>query len=297
MTMSISRSLRVLAVFAGLGLGGLATQEGVRLEVSHRARAVQPGEVVLLSVESPVPLESVTATAFLRAVSFYPVSDDRTWQGLVGIDLETAAGRHDVVIRARTAGGEVEALHVLPVAAKTFPTRELRVDPKFVTPPSDEMARIQKESRRVRAIYAAASAERFWDGAFERPVPGRSTSSFGRRSVLNGQPRNPHAGADFRAATGTPIRAPNAGRVVLSDDLYFSGNTVILDHGLGLYSYLAHLSKRLVEEGEAVTIGQVVGHAGATGRVTGPHLHWSVVLNGARVDPLSLMAALEETSR
>ena len=115
---------------------------------------------------------------------------------------------------------------------------------------------------------------------------------FGSRSVFNGQPRSPHSGADFRAAEGTPVVAPNVGRVVLTGDTYFSGGSIILDHGWGLYSYFAHLSKILVDKGDLVEPGQTVGQAGATGRVTGPHLHWTLRLNGARVDPLSLIELL-----
>ena len=123
-------------------------------------------------------------------------------------------------------------------------------------------------------------------------MPDPANSAFGTRSILNGQPRSPHSGADFRSAAGTPIKAPNAGRVVLAGDRYFTGNTVIIDHGLGLFSLFAHLSEVSVKEGDSVQSGEVVGKVGATGRVTGPHLHWSVRLSGARVDPLSLLAAL-----
>ena len=125
-----------------------------------------------------------------------------------------------------------------------------------------------------------------------RAVPGASTSSFGRRSIVNGQPRGQHTGTDFQAATGTPVVAPNRGRIALAADQYFPGKTVIIDHGLGLYSYLAHLSAFAVEEGAIVERGQRIGLSGATGRVTGPHLHWTMRIGTARVDPLSLIAVL-----
>ena len=112
------------------------------------------------------------------------------------------------------------------------------------------------------------------------------------RSIFNGQARNPHNGADFMSPAGTPIQAPNAGRVALARDLYFSGNTIVIDHGLGLFSTLAHLSVLDVREGETVAAGQIVGRVGATGRVTGPHLHWAVRVAGARVDPMALLAVL-----
>jgi murein DD-endopeptidase MepM/ murein hydrolase activator NlpD len=125
-----------------------------------------------------------------------------------------------------------------------------------------------------------------------RPVPGEANSAFGTRSIFNGKPRNAHGGADFLSPGGTPIQAPNAGRIVLARNLYFSGNTVVIDHGLGLFSMLAHLSVIAAHEGDRVTAGQVIGKVGATGRVTGPHLHWAVRASGARVDPLAVLGLL-----
>src|SRR5690606_30907835 len=132
---------------------------------------------------------------------------------------------------------------------------------------------------------------RAWHGSVALPVAGRPSSNFGLRSVYNGQPRSPHGGVDFSSPTGTPVRAPAGGRVALAEDLYFTGQTVILDHGLGLFSVLAHLSAMQVEQGSLVDGGTVVGRVGATGRVTGPHLHWGIRLHGARVDPISLIVA------
>jgi murein DD-endopeptidase MepM/ murein hydrolase activator NlpD len=119
-----------------------------------------------------------------------------------------------------------------------------------------------------------------------------ANSAFGTRSIFNGQPRNAHGGADFLSPAGTAVHAPNAGRVLVARDLYYSGNTVIIDHGLGLFSMFAHLSAFDTREGDRVEAGAIVGRVGATGRVTGPHLHWAVRANGARVDPLSLLAVL-----
>ena len=188
----------------------------------------------------------------------------------------------------------MQAHHTLSVRSKEFATRRLTVAPEYVSPPEHVLARIQRESQRTAEIFRTQTPERRWQGAFLAPVPGKATSSFGRRSVFNDQPRSPHSGADFRASEGTPVKAPNAGTVVLASDLYFSGNCVILDHGLGLYSFFAHLSGFAVAEGDVVAPGDVVGYVGATGRVTGPHLHWTVRLNTSRVDPLSLMAVLAD---
>ena len=127
-----------------------------------------------------------------------------------------------------------------------------------------------------------------------RPVPGEANSAFGTRSIFNGKARNPHGGADFLSPSGTPIHAPNAGRQYVCD-LYFTGNTIVIDHGLGLFSMLAHLSSMDVAEGDRVVAGQVLGRVGATGRVTGPHLHWAVRATGACADPLSLLQLLGAT--
>jgi murein DD-endopeptidase MepM/ murein hydrolase activator NlpD len=264
------------------------------VSVSHRARGLSPGEAVLLQVESSGPLTEVTASVFDEEVRFYQAADG-VWRGLVGIDLQVGPGEYPAALHIVPATGPpLERVYTLSVVHKEYRTRQLTVAPRYVEPPPEVTERIQREARQQAAIFATATPERLWRGSWERPVPGQATSAFGSRSVFNGQARNPHSGADFRAAVGTPVTAPNAGTVALTGDTYFSGGSVILDHGWGIYSYFAHLSKMLVEEGDLVELGQVVGQAGATGRVTGPHLHWTLRLNGARVDPLSLIEILDQ---
>ncbi|HXG55749.1 MAG TPA: M23 family metallopeptidase, partial [Vicinamibacterales bacterium] len=155
-----------------------------------------------------------------------------------------------------------------------------------------EQPRIAREAALLSSTWNSSSANRLWTTPFVRPVPHEANSAFGTRSVFNGTPRNSHGGADFLSPAGTPIHAPNAGRIVVARSLYFSGNAVIIDHGLGVFSMLAHLSRIDVQEGDVVTSGQLVGLVGATGRVTGAHLHWAVRAGDARVDPLSLLAVL-----
>ena len=260
--------------------------------VTHEARSVSPGEAVLVAVTTSEQLVQVEGRIFDRTVRFYQVGDG-SWRGLVGIDLMVESGDHDLVLQVTLAPGlSLERLYTLSVIDKDYPTRRLTVAPRYVEPPPDVVERITREAQLQAEIFATDSPERFWRGAWGRPVPGAATSAFGSRSVFNGQPRRPHSGADFRAVTGTLVKAPNTGRVVMTGDTYFSGGSVILDHGWGLYSYFAHLSKILVQEGELVEASDGIGHAGATGRVTGPHLHWTLRLNGARVDPLSLIEIL-----
>jgi hypothetical protein len=264
------------------------------LHVTAAARAQQPGELVLLTIRTDQAIQTLHIHAFGRAVLPYKV-DARTWRALVGIDLGAAPGTYPVSIDADPGSDHVD--YELVVTARRFRTRTLSVDPAFVTPPPSAEARILRDAALLAATWRGSAPERLWTQPFVRPVPQPANSAFGTRSVFNGEPRNAHSGADFMSPAGTPIRAPNAGRVAVARGLYFSGNTVVIDHGLGVFSLLAHLSSFDVHEGEIVTAGQVIGRVGATGRVTGPHLHWSVRASDARVDPLSLLALLGDKSR
>jgi murein DD-endopeptidase MepM/ murein hydrolase activator NlpD len=160
-----------------------------------------------------------------------------------------------------------------------------------VNPPPGERDRILADALRLDTIFKKTTL-REGVGPFQAPVGVRMRNTFGARSTFNGHARAPHAGVDFGSPTGTPIKAPAAAAVALADDLFFTGRTVILDHGRGLYSVLAHMSTIAVAEGDVVERGAVVGSVGATGRATGPHLHWGTRLKGARVDPMSLVELL-----
>ncbi len=260
--------------------------------VTVHARSVQPGELVVVSIALPEPRPAVRVRAFDRDVPAFAVSDTG-WQALVGIDLDRKPGEYTVAI---DAGAGLTANEPLTVVAKHFPTRRLTVDENFVNPPESLAARIKRESELLASTYAHSAPERLWATAFVRPVPQAANSRFGTRSIFNGQPRNAHGGADFLSPAGTPIHAPNAGRIVVARDLYFSGGTVIIDHGQGFFSMLAHMSAIDVHEGDRVKAGDVVGKVGATGRVTGPHLHWAVRLADARVDPLSVLQLLGQST-
>jgi murein DD-endopeptidase MepM/ murein hydrolase activator NlpD len=262
------------------------------IQISARSRSLQPGEVVLLSIVLPEGSDdTVRVRAFDHDVSAYP-DGERTWRALVGVDLDVKAGTYPVAVEAGAGARRLRATYDLAIVPRLFRTRRLTVNEAFVTPPASEQARIESEAALLAAAWNAPAGERLWSAAFVRPVPQPANSAFGTRSIFNGKPRNPHGGADFLSPAGTPIHAPNAGRIAVARNLYFSGNTVIIDHGLGLFSMLAHMSAIDVHEGDRVTAGQEIGLVGATGRVTGPHLHWAVRASGARVDPLSLLALL-----
>jgi murein DD-endopeptidase MepM/ murein hydrolase activator NlpD len=233
--------------------------------------------------------EAVTVSAFGTT---WPTvrTADRRWRSLIGIDLDTDPGNYRVT--AEAGAGAPAVSRRLTVVRRAFRTRTLRVAPKYVNPSPDLLARITSDAALLGKVYEQRTADTTWDRGFVRPVPGRANSSFGTRSVFNGEPRNPHGGTDFLSPAGTPIHAPAGGRVAIARDLFFTGNTVVIDHGLGVVSILAHLSRMDVTEGAEVEQGEVVGLVGATGRVTGPHLHWSLRVGPARVDPLSALRRL-----
>ena len=263
------------------------------IDVAVAARAIQPGELVVLTLTPPAGAAITRVRAFDRDLAPFPIGPGR-WRVLVGIDLDATAGAHVVSIDATFGGRANRRDFSLTVLPKTFPTRTLTVNDAFVNPPASAAERIAQDARDLAQIWAHPATSRLWDGAFARPVPHEANSAFGSRSVFNGQKRSPHSGADFLSPAGTPVKSPNNGRVVLARDLYYSGNTVIIDHGLGLFSLFAHFSAISVHEGDVVKTGDQLGLVGATGRVTGPHLHWAVNINGARVDPLSLLAVIKQ---
>jgi murein DD-endopeptidase MepM/ murein hydrolase activator NlpD len=285
----------VAQICASLLLAGvMAAATAPSLTISVDARSIQPGELVVLTVQTSVAADSVRVRAFNRDHTAFKI-DPTSWRALVGIDLDVAPGSYSVSVEAGPPLPPTTTIHRLVVRPKAFPTRRLKVDDAFVNPPPSVLARIDEEARLLASLWNGSAETRFWTGAFVRPVPQAANSAFGSRSVLNGVARSPHGGADFASPAGTPVRSPNTGRVVLAKALYYTGNTVVIDHGAGLFSLFAHLSALSVREGETVDAGAILGDVGATGRVTGPHLHWTVRAGGARVDPLSLLALLGST--
>ena len=168
---------------------------------------------------------------------------------------------------------------------KQRPSQKLKVDKKFVQPPAEVREKIKADREKVRAALSQRLPERQWTLPFEKPVPGGVSSLFGMKRVFNGETKSVHRGLDLRGATGTPIRACADGQVALSDNLYYSGNAVYVNHGDGVFTAYLHMSKPLVKAGDLVKKGDVIGLVGATGRVTGPHLHLSMIVQGQGVDP------------
>ena len=286
------RSLRAGLALAALCATPAIAQNGPALAVTTGGPVAQ-GDAAVLEVRCRCEPSAVSVSGELLGAALELVREpDGAWRGLIGVDVLTAPGAYRLAITVERAGvAPFAAVHALEVVTKPFPTRQLTVEPRFVEPPPDELERLTREAVRLNAVYRTVTP-RSPLGPMREPLASDVTGVFGSRSVFNGQPRNPHAGVDFRGGVGTPIAAPAAGTVVMAEDLYFTGQTVVIDHGGAMYSILAHMSEIGAIVGQEVAPGDVVGSVGATGRVTGPHLHWSIRLLGARVDPLSVLRLL-----
>lgn len=275
----------VLLVLAG---GPAVPAATLRIEASP-ARPKQ-GDVVFVTVRASGPLSSATLSEGDRSIGLERDEDGRTFRGLLGIDFESAVGPRTLAVEARDAAGEVsQTSRTLRVQSGKFPTQKLRVAPAYVEPPAEELPRIASDREAVSRVWAAPDTDRLFGGPFRMPVASDAHGSFGVRRVFNGKPRSSHDGVDLPAPEGAPVLAAAPATVALADELYFSGGTVILDHGRGLFTTYFHLSAIDVKAGEPVAKGQRVGAVGATGRATGPHLHWGARLHRARVNPLDLL--------
>jgi len=214
-----------------------------------------------------------------------------TLHSLLGVDLEKPAGAYEWKISWTGSDGKpMVCTQAITVRTGKFPTERLTVEKQFVQPDPEQQKRAEEDQKKMKAIYDTVTPEVLWKGKFLVPLKGVTTGgNFGRRRVLNGEARSPHAGVDFPAVAGTPVYAAQAGKVVLAENLYYSGNTVVIDHGFGIYTLYAHLSEIGVHAGDSVDVSEEIGKVGATGRVTGPHLHWGLTIDHARVNALQIV--------
>ncbi|MDA8879691.1 peptidoglycan DD-metalloendopeptidase family protein [Pseudomonadales bacterium] len=241
-----------------------------------------PGGIAVI----PVPLSTSTVLFENRQVML--LSSQKGKYAVVGISLKTRPGDYPLELTHKTASDtdEHQSMLSFQVGAKEYRVQRLTIENKRkVNPYKEDMDRIIRERNEMNKAFK--SFENLAQPAvdFVLPAEGPISSPFGLKRILNDQPRNPHSGLDIAAPTGTPIHAPAAGRVTAVGNYFFNGNTVLLDHGQGLISMYCHMSETTVAVGDALSPGDLIGKVGKTGRVTGPHLHWSVSLNNARVDP------------
>ena len=276
-----------------MGKEAAACTPGTEMRLS--APESSQGSLLLIELKSAKALAEVKGEWGERSVPFWrETGNDATQRGLLGVDLEKAPGEYELRVTGQTAGGEkIACKAMVEVRTGHFATEKLQVGKAFVEPSVEQIKRADLERQKLRDIFDHVTPERLWEGKFRIPLDGVTTgSNFGRRRVLNGNPGSPHGGADLPGRTGTPVHASQGGRVVLAEELFFAGNAVVVDHGLGIYTFYGHLSKIDVKVGDAVEAGAVLGKVGATGRVTGPHLHWGLTVERARVNPMLLVKLL-----
>lgn len=230
----------------------------------------------------PIPGDAIAPTVTFNDQRVAVMRDQDRWIAVVGIPLSTTPGSH--AVRVETPNGVVDA--PFEVTDKRYRTQHLTVkNQRHVDPNPDDLKRIETERKRSDAALARFSTAAPLTLELAAPVAGLRSDSYGSRRYFNGQPRNPHSGMDIAAAKGSPIQAPAAGEIVEAGDFFFNGKTLFIDHGHGVVTMYCHLDRIDVKVGDRVVAGDVVGAVGATGRVTGPHLHWGVSLNKAMVDP------------
>lgn len=265
---------------------------GVELQLSSSNSA--QGNLLLVEIHSPKAIAGLSAEWGGQKLLFWPDSrDEGTHQALLGVDLEKPPGNYNLEVTAAVENENARCTVPITIGAGRFATERLHVAKQFVQPNPVDIKRADRERNRLRELYASVTPERLWQGSFRLPLFGvRKSSNFGRRRILNGEPGSPHSGVDFPAAAGVPVHAAQRGRVVLAENLFFSGNTVLLDHGLGIYTFYGHFKSTAVAEGDLVEAGAILGRVGATGRATGPHLHWGLIVNGAKVNPLEIIKVL-----
>ena len=267
----------------------------IELRVSSGTPA--QGTLLIAEIRSAKPLNDLSGKFTDRDISFWPATGaavpkgTNAYRALLGVDLEQSAGDYKLIVSGKSSDGKALSCEA-PITVRTgkFPTERLKVAPNFVEPNPEQAAKAAEDQKKLRAIYATVTPEKLWTGAFGIPLDGVKTGgNFGKRRILNGKSNSPHSGVDLPSPTGTPVHATQSGRVVLAEELYFAGNTVVIDHGLGVYTLYGHFSEIDAKVGDEVKAGDVIGKVGATGRVTGPHLHWGLEIDHARVNAMEIV--------
>jgi murein DD-endopeptidase MepM/ murein hydrolase activator NlpD len=249
---------------------------------------LRPGEVVFVSINHPHRLMGGLFCNKKKIPTFFDGSRHYTFLA------ETYFSKYKNLKCEWKEGEESVEFSEIEVKIKKFPSERLHVDQKKVTLNPKDLRRVKRERAITAKIYKKSNKTPYFAGPFLRPIESKVTSIYGSKRLFNKKRQTQHLGTDFRAATGTPIKVSNRGRVVLAKNLFYSGNVVIVDHGLGIFTIYGHLSEFKVTEGEIIPQGTIVGLAGATGRVTGPHLHWGVLVHNLSVEGDSLVSASTE---
>lgn len=287
--MPFYRRLLLIVFILGYGLYSTAQSGSDFQNITWTPSQLASGSPCLFTVEFHTPPASVRGEWFGHEVAFFSSSNKTTWYALAGADVETAPGTYTLTLHATMADGKsIDAKREINIGPASYKQVELSVPEKFVAPDAETLKRIAAEKEIKDHAFAHSAPLPLWQGDFLPPVKASATDSFGTRRVFNGKLASVHRGMDFRAASGTPVLAANAGTVVLARNLFYEGNCVVIDHGQQFMTIYMHLSKIRVAEGEKLRMHQLIGLSGATGRATGPHLHLAARWQGAYLDPALL---------
>ena len=286
--------ITALVIFCGLPTPAGSAQSGSIAGITLSSKEVTNGSLLLLQIDTrklgpPVRDMRITFQQSVYPVYAHPVNPADTLFGLIAIPFRTAPGPAKLLLSWTNAAGDHNRTIPFRIVAGKYKTDELKVDSSRVNPNKKNIERAQKEARKIKRVYAEGSIARLWDGEFQLPMTSDITSPFGNKRVFNGQLKSFHNGVDFRARSATPVYAANSGVVKIAENLFYSGNAVVIDHGTGIFTIYAHLSRIDVTAGQLVEKGQRLGLTGATGRVSGPHLHWGVKVKGIAVNPMQLI--------
>ncbi len=265
-----------------------STPSGTAVGLNYRA--LQPGETIAVTLKDSSTIQEAQVLFSNRRYPMGRIEESGELLAFIPLGLELEPGLYPMEVVIGKAGVQ-EAFRIqVSVTAKEFPLKKLWVNERYLKPPPEFAERIRLESQMLSVIYGIATERWLAEGRFVLPASGEVNSSFGERRVFNEKHNSTHGGVDITEPYGAAVKASNSGRVVLASDLYFSGKTVIIDHGLGVFTVYCHFSKIRVKRGESVRKGDIIGEVGATGRATGPHLHWGMKIFGKSVDPFSLLS-------
>lgn len=252
---------------------------------------LQQGSPAFFTVELQRPARRVTATWIGKTLTFFHTTNPKVWYAVAGADLETQPNSYDLELSAiLTNGRAAHSVKKIDVGAGTFGTGDVNVPEMYVEPNAEQQQQIASDQKLKQRAFAHDTPRPLWSGNFVPTVSAKPTPSFGESRLLNEERTSTHRGTDFPVPEGTPVLAVNSGTVVLATSLYYEGNCVIIDHGLQFFTIYMHLKQIDVHEGDNVEKGKRLGLSGATGRVTGPHVHLGARWNGADVDPVKLLA-------
>jgi murein DD-endopeptidase MepM/ murein hydrolase activator NlpD len=280
----------VIFLFLFFSLLPLAFGLDSSIKASFSPSKIKQGDILLVTIKANPGAYKISGTFLDKPIYFYADSNKNSYAALIGIDMNTEPNLYTLSLNLEDEKGKrIKKNYKIKVRPTKFGLQRLTLPKEMVELDEETLKRVRLEQEKIGKVWNIFTEEYLWEGNFISPAEGEVSSNFGLRRIINGEPKNPHNGIDFAAPEGAPVYAPNHGRVVFTDEQFFSGKSLVIDHGFGLFTMYFHLSEILVDDGEEIKRGQLIAKVGKSGRATGPHLHWGMRLNGAKVNPISIV--------